>query len=98
LFARFWDDALAPAERDELNDRLAADPAAREAFRAYLVQAVATAEAGPVAAARPAGPRWPSRRQLFWLAGGGVAAATAVVLGRWYWAGEPPVGVELVEA
>jgi hypothetical protein len=99
LFARFWDDALAPAERAELNDRLTADPAAREAFRAYLVQAVATAEAAPVAAARSAGPRRLSRRQLLWLAGGGVAAAaTAVVLGRWYWPDESPVGVELVEA
>jgi hypothetical protein len=96
LFARYWDDALTPVERDELNARLATVPAAREAFQAYLVQAVAAAEAGPVA---PVPARRPSRRQLFWLAGGGVAAlAGAVVVGRRYWSDEPSAGVELVEA
>ena len=30
LFVRYWDNALAPAEHDELAARLAADPAARD--------------------------------------------------------------------
>jgi hypothetical protein len=98
LFARYWDDALTPAERDELAARLAGDPVAREEFQAFLVQAVAAAEASPAAPARPARSGWVSRRQLLWLAGGGVAAgAAAVILGPRLWPGPPPVGVELIE-
>ena len=85
LFVRYWDNALAPAEHDELAARLAADPAARAEFRLLSLQAVAAAEPGaPPAPAR----RW-SRRQLLGLAGGGVAAGVvATVLGRRFWWGD----------
>jgi hypothetical protein len=87
LFVRYWDNALAPAEHDELAARLAADPAARDEFRLLSLQAVAAAEPGaPPVPARPA--RGWSRRQLLGLAGGGVAAGVvATVLGRRFWGG-----------
>ncbi|QJW97703.1 FecR family protein [Frigoriglobus tundricola] len=51
LLVRYWDDALAPAEAEELEQRLAADPAAREWLRVFALQVVAAAE---LRAARPA--------------------------------------------
>jgi hypothetical protein len=44
LFLRYWDDALTPAEADELEQRLAADPTAREWFQAITRQAVAAVD------------------------------------------------------
>jgi hypothetical protein len=97
LFVRYWDNALAPAEHDDLAARLAADPAARDEFRLLSLQAVAAAEPGaPPAPAR----RW-SRRQLLGLAGGGVAAGVvATVLGRQFWwgGGDPADPVRLTAA
>jgi hypothetical protein len=86
LFVRYWDNALAPAERDELAARLAADPAARAEFRLLSLEAVAAAEPAPapVAPVARAG-RW-SRRRWLGLVGGGVAAGLAgVVVSRRLW-------------
>jgi hypothetical protein len=44
LFVRYWDDALTPAEAEELEKRLAADPAARGWFQTLALQAVASAD------------------------------------------------------
>jgi hypothetical protein len=44
LFVRYWDNALTPAEADELATLLAADPRAMELFQLYCVQAVTVAE------------------------------------------------------
>ncbi len=44
LFVRYWDSTLTPAEAEELEQRLATDPAARESFQAFTLQAVAAAD------------------------------------------------------
>lgn len=101
LFIRYWDDALAPAEADELARALAADPAAREAFAAFVRQAVAAADLP--APAPPAGRRWSRRRLLGYVGAGGLAAgvagATVAAISRRLWPGEPAaVPVEVVSA
>lgn len=50
LFVRYWDNALTAAEAEELETRLATDPAAREWFQVLTQQAVAAAD---MRAARP---------------------------------------------
>jgi hypothetical protein len=44
LFVRYWDDTLTPDEAEELERRLAEDPAAREWFQTFTLQAVAAAD------------------------------------------------------
>ena len=44
LFVRYWDNDLTPAEAEELDGRLAAEPRAREWFQLFTMQAVAAAE------------------------------------------------------
>jgi hypothetical protein len=44
MFVRYWDNTLAPAEAEELERRLAADPVAAEWFRLFVAQAVAAAD------------------------------------------------------
>ena len=89
LFVRYWDNSLSPTEADELQQRLAADPAAREAFQFLSFQAVTAAElptgrTTPAAASR----RWSRRRVLGYLTGGVAAGVLATVFGRRYWADE----------
>jgi ferric-dicitrate binding protein FerR (iron transport regulator) len=55
LFVRYWDNALTGAEAAELEQRLAADPLAREWFQLLCLQAVVTAELPAVTA--PPAPR-----------------------------------------
>jgi hypothetical protein len=54
MFARYWDDALTPAEWDALNARLDADPVARQWFREVSAHAVAAGEVPTSSAAPPA--------------------------------------------
>jgi len=44
LLVRYWDGALTPAEAEELEHQLAADPAARQGLRAFALQVVAAAD------------------------------------------------------
>jgi ferric-dicitrate binding protein FerR (iron transport regulator) len=44
LFVRYWDNALSPAEADELAELLKTDPAARDLFQFLSTQVVAAAE------------------------------------------------------
>src|SRR5262249_486497 len=96
LFVRYWDNALSLAEADDLRQRLAADPAAREAFQFLSFQAVTAAEA-PMASPAPAtdSRRGPRRRVLGYLTGGVAAGVLATVVGRRYWAEEPVSTVQL---
>lgn len=108
LFVRYWDDVLTPAEADELQRRLARDPAAREAFQLFCLQAVVAADL-PTASGKvsdppatlplpaPARPPWSRRRFLGYLGGGLAACALAGVLGRRYLA-DLGHGVQLVTA
>lgn len=98
LFVRYWDNALTPAEADELAALLASDPVAREWFQFLAAQAVTAAEllAAPVLGEErmPVLPqpsveprRW-SRRKILSFVGGGLAAGIGgVVFGRWFWGG-----------
>ena len=103
LFGRYWDNALTPTEAEELESRLATDPAAREWFRLLVLQAVAVADLPPGSRSReqqslarvapvPRGPGarpW-NRRNVLRLAGGALAAGVAgVTLGRWVWPNRP---------
>ncbi len=47
LFVQYWDNTLTPSEAEELERRLAADPAARNCFQLFTMQAVAAAELPP---------------------------------------------------
>lgn len=47
LFVRYWDNSLTPAEAEELEGRLAADPVVRNSFQLFTMQAVAAAELPP---------------------------------------------------
>jgi ferric-dicitrate binding protein FerR (iron transport regulator) len=99
LFVRYWDDALTAAETAELEERLATDPAAREWFQVFTLQAVAAADlraaepelARPAANSVPAtpasarSPRRLSRRRALGYMGGLAAGVAAAVLGRWVW-------------
>jgi len=96
LFVRYWDNALSPSEADDLRQRLAADPAAREAFQFLSFQAVTAADgpmAGPAAVSASRG--WSRRRVLGYLTGGVAASVLATVLGRRYWPDEPVPMVRL---
>jgi|GEM_PF-3174785 len=96
LFVRYWDNALTPAEADELAALLASDPGAREWFQFLAAQAVASAELLTVPALgedrmptlpsrRIESRRW-SRRKILGFIGGGLAAGiSAVVFGRSFW-------------
>jgi ferric-dicitrate binding protein FerR (iron transport regulator) len=44
LFVRYWDNALGPAEREELEQRLATDVQARDWFHQFTLQTVAAAD------------------------------------------------------
>jgi anti-sigma factor RsiW len=44
LFVRYWDGSLTSTEADELEQRLATDPAARERFQALALHEVAAAD------------------------------------------------------
>jgi ferric-dicitrate binding protein FerR (iron transport regulator) len=71
-FPRLLDGTLSPAELDALNAALAADPALRDEFRDFGLQAVGLADHLRVGRGGPApGPA----RRLPWLAGAAVAAA-----------------------
>ena len=95
LFVRYWDNALTPAEHDELATRLAGDPAARAEFQSLSVQVVTAAEVGALAPPAPTSHRL-SRRTVLRLAGGGIAAGVVgTIFTRQYWFGEPDVPVHL---
>lgn len=105
LFVRYWDDVLAPAEAKELEDRLTADPVARDSFQALCIQAAASAELPALASMNSEPPRvpqprrgWSRRRMLTYLGGGAAAAVVAGLVGRRYWSGESAVPVRLAAA
>lgn len=55
LFVRYWDNALTPAEQEELNSHLAANAQAREWFHLFALQAVVAADR-PVLESLPESP------------------------------------------
>jgi ferric-dicitrate binding protein FerR (iron transport regulator) len=96
LFVRYWDNTLSPSEADDLRQRLAADPAAREAFQFLSFQAVTAAEAPIAGPTRAASSRhWSRRRVLAYLGGGVAAGVLATVFGRRYWDDESRSTVRL---
>ncbi|VTR94838.1 : FecR [Gemmata massiliana] len=109
LFGRYWDNVLTPAEAEELDRQLAADPEAREWFRLLVLQAVAVADRAPGrnsreletttetgSASRVLGARRWSRRRVLQYTGGALAAGvTGIALGRWVWPDRtPPIAPE----
>jgi len=87
LFVRYWDDASSPAEMEELEQLLEADPLACGRFRQLCMQAVAVAdlptftEPRPVRVPAPSVPpplrTWTRRRVLHYLGWGVAACAVA---------------------
>ena len=103
LFIRYWDNALAPAEAEELARVLECDPVARDQFQLLSMQAVVAAELPPyippqidrqnLPAPAPeevtskARRGW-SRRRLLTAIGGGLAAGIGGILAWRFGSGE----------
>jgi len=98
LAVRYLDGLLSQAEFQHLAERLAADPARRQAFVQLCLQAQTIREdLQATAEAPPAAPPQPSRRR--WL-GGGLAGAAAVLLAvsvGWWLARPEPVVARIIE-